>query len=591
MINGADRTTQYAVEVLAGKIAAGKTVKQACERHINDIKRSKDDTDFKYYFDVDEAEDIINFAETLIIAEGEDQQNVVLYPFQCFILGALNGWRKKTADAKTAIHARRFRTSYVQLGRQNGKSFLNGILATYYGNFVRYRHGQIYCTATKKEQADIVFKEVVKFIRSDKELNELFKIHEHNSTIDCLITESKIRALSGDTKSIDGFRPLLGIVDEYHAHRTNQMYKLLEGGIKKMKSALISVITTAGFNLKSPCYKLYETCKKILSGALTNDTQFVFIAEIDEGDDLYKPENWVKANPALEYDPEALENMIPVSITAKEMGGEDLRDFLVKQLNQWVQWASNRYIKDIAVWKALGTDQKLEAFRGKKCYCGIDLSAGGDLTSIALVFPFMADGTKKYYVYSHSFMPSKRVDEHIQYDGVPYDIYIKHGLLTVTETLGGIKTDYKYIISHLAKLIETYDLNIKMICYDPHNASAFVGDLERLGYDCLSITQTPRILNDPTVDFRLEIMAGNVQYDWENELLTLSIENAKTISNSYGEIKIDKDLTEDRIDPVDSVIDAWVMAMKDEFLIDTQEMVNEYLAMLEEYKKPGKGVF
>ena len=62
------------------------------------------------------------------------------------------------------------------------------------------------------------------------------------------------------------------------------------------------------------------------------------------------------------------------------------------------------------------------------------------------------------------------------------------------------------------------------------------------------------------------------------------MENAKTISNSYGEIKIDEDLTEDRIDPVDAVIDAWVMAMKDEYLIDTQEMVNEYLAMLEQYK-------
>lgn len=578
-----DRTTQYAVEVLAGKIAAGKTVKQACERHINDIKRSKDDPTFKYYFDEEQAEDIINFAETLTIAEGEEETAVTLYPFQCFILGSLNGWRIKDKGY------RRFRTSYVQLGRQNGKSFINGILAAYYGNFVSYRYGQVYCTATKKDQAEIVFKEVVKFIRSDKELNELFKIHEHNNTIDCLLTESTIKALSGDTKSIDGFRPLLGIVDEYHAHRNNQMYKLLEGGIKKMKSALISVITTAGFNLKSPCHKLYEACKKILAGAITNETQFVYIAEMDESDDLYKPENWIKANPALEYDPDALENMIPVSITAREMGGEDLRDFLVKQLDQWVQWASNRYLKDIAIWKACGSSRQLEAFRGKKCYCGVDLSAGGDLTSIALVFPFAAGETKKYYVYSHSFMPSKRVDEHIKYDGVPYDIYIKNGYVTVTETLGGIKTDYKYIISHLERLIKEYALDVKMICYDPHNASAFVGDLERLGFDCLSITQTPRILNDPTVDYRLEIMAGNVEYDIGNELLTLSMENAKTISNSYGEIKIDKDLTEDRIDPVDAVIDAWVMAMKDEYLIDTQEMVNEYLELLEEYKKAGKG--
>ena len=149
-------------------------------------------------------------------------------------------------------------TSYVQLGRQNGKSFINGILACYYGNFDGYKYGKIFCTATKQDQANIVFDEIVKFINSDEDLSEWFKVHEHNHTIDCLCTHSEIKALSGDTKSLDGHRAYLGIVDEYHAHKTNQMYKLLEGGIKKLKSALISVITTAGFDLKSPCYKLYE---------------------------------------------------------------------------------------------------------------------------------------------------------------------------------------------------------------------------------------------------------------------------------------------------------------------------------------------
>lgn len=574
-----DRTTQYAKDVVEGRIVAGKRVKQACQRHLDDLESSKY-APYRYYFDVDEAEDIINFAEELIIAEGEEEEFVTCYPFQCFILGSLNGWRIKDKNY------RRYRTSYVQLARQNGKSFLNGILAAYYGNFTKYKYGQVYCTATKKEQALIVFNEIKKFINSDDDLKELFKIHDHNATIDCLLTNSKIKALSGDTKSIDGFRPYLGIVDEYHAHRNNQMYKLLEGGIKKMKSALISVITTAGFNLKSPCYKLYEFCCKVLDGVIQNDTQFIYIAELDEDDDIWVKENWVKANPALEYDEDALENLVPISITAKEMGGEDLRDFLVKQLNKWIQWSNSVYIKDIQVWKNLGTKRTLEDFRGKKCYVGIDLSSGGDLTSIALVFPYILNGVKKYYVYSHSFMPKKSVDAHIQLDDEPYDIFINDGLLTVTETLGGIKTDYKYIISHLKKLIKEYDLDVKMICYDPHNASAFLGDLEQIG-DCLLIKQSARALNDATVDFRLEIMAGNVEYNEDNDLLTLSIANAKTISNSFGEIKIDKDLLIDRIDPIDAIIDAWVMAMKDEFLVDTNELLDDYLDNYEKYMGDG----
>ena len=72
-----------------------------------------------------------------------------------------------------------------------------------------------------------------------------------------------------------------------------------------------------------------------------------------------------------------------------------------------------------------------------------------------------------------------------------------------------------------------------------------------------------------------------------DELLTWSIANAKTISNSYGEIKIDKALDEDRIDPIDAIIDAWKAAMKEEYKPDTNEVVNEWLEMYEKYM--GKG--
>lgn len=574
-----DRTTQYALDVLAGKIIAGELVKAACERHIKDVEKSEQAL-YKYYFDVAEAERILEFAETLTIAEGEEEQAVILFPFQCFILGNLNGWRTKEGNY------RRFRTSYVQLGRQNGKSFINGILATYYSNFDKYKYGQIYCTATKKEQAKIVFKEIVKFIRADRDLQEFFAIHEHNATIDCATTHSTIKALSGDTQSIDGFRPYLGIVDEYHAHKTNQMYKLLEGGIKMMKSALISVITTAGFDLKSPCFQLYEFCTKILKGAVTNETQFVYIAQLGEKDDIWKKENWIKANPILQYDSTALENLVPIAATAREMGGNTLRDFIVKQLNVWIQYTDTVYMKDMQPWDAGKVEKKLEDFKGQECYAGLDLSAGGDLTSLALVFSFAENGTKKYYVFTHSFMPEKRVQEHIKTDKVPYDLWIKNGLITVTQTMGGIKTDYKYIISYLQKLIEQYDLKIVAICYDPHNASAFLTDLDALGTDCISISQSAKSLNDATVDFRLEILSGNVQHDG-NEALRWSLANAKTTSNSFGEIKIEKEYNTERIDIVYAIIDAWTIAMKGEVKVDASKYLELWFEQQNKYFEGG----
>lgn len=567
-----DRVTQYAVDVVEGKIIAGRPAILACKRHLDDLEKSKLNA-YKYEFDIEKANDILDFAETLIIAEGEEEIPVNLEGFQVFILGCLNGWVTKGTGY------RRFRTSYVQLGRQNGKSFLNGILGTYYGAFSGYKYGQLYCTATKSDQAKIVLNEMIKFINSDEDLSEFFKVKEHDNTIIALNTNSIIRALGRDTKSIDGFRPLLGIVDEYHAHKNNQMYKLLEGGTRKMKQCLISVITTAGFELNCPCFKLYEYCKNILENVFTNDAQFVYIAEMDEEDDIWDYKNWIKANPLVCKDKEDLENLKKVGDSARDMGGDDLRDFLTKALNIWIQFTNDQYIKP-KFWKECESERTLEDFRGQKCYAGLDLSSGGDLTSLALVFVYYVDGVKKYYVHSHSFIPKMRVEEHIKSDDAPYDLWIKNKLLTVTESLGGIKTDYKYIIKYLKDLIEKYDLKIEQLGYDPHNADTFLSDLEELGFDCIEIYQTHKWLNDPTEDFELEVRAKNIEYNKENELLSWSALNAKTVSNSNGEIKIDKDKRNKRIDPIDAIIDAYKLAFKEERLVNVNESVDRYLDMM-----------
>ena len=220
------------------------------------------------------------------------------------------------------------------------------------------------------------------------------------------------------------------------------------------------------------------------------------------------------------------------------------------------------------------------------------------MTTIAVVIPYKRDETKKYFVYTHSFIPAGRVDEHIKTDKVPYDLWIEKGLVTVTRTLGGIKTDYRYIIRHMEQLVEEYDLKPQLICYDPHNASAFLSDLEATGFNSLSVTQTAKVLNDATVDFRLEIMAGNVEIEGVgvgrgekkkvvpvDELLTWSIANAKETSNSYGEIKIDKTLQTERIDPIDAIIDAWTEAMKEEYRLDINEEVDRWLEEFEKSKK------
>ena len=378
------------------------------------------------------------------------------------------------------------------------------------------------------------------------------------------MTGTTIKAIGRDTKSADGFRTILAIVDEYHAHPTNQMYKLMMDGQDMVKNALTIAITTSGFNLKSPCYEQYQFCKKVLEGVVEKDSLFVYIAELDEDDDIWKKENWAKANPLklfmpdeITLDQEKLAVVASKAIDAREKQGEELVNFETKTLNQWVTYTGGALL-DMAAWKAGGKPLTIEDMRGRDGYLGIDLSSGGDLTSISIVFPLRDDNV---YIWSHSYMPELRLAEHIKSDDAPYGVWKNQGLITLTSGMYGIKTDYKYIIADLKRLIDDYQINIVGCGYDAHNAAAFLADLEdTLRCDLTEIKQSARSLNDATKDFQLSVKAGQVSYDQNNALLSWSATNAIVSEpNSFGEIKVDKMTQTNRIDPIDAIIDAWKM--------------------------------
>jgi phage terminase large subunit-like protein len=154
-----------------------------------------------------------------------------------------------------------------------------------------------------------------------------------------------------------------------------------------------------------------------------------------------------------------------------------------------------------------------------------------------------------------------RIAEHIKMDNAPYDMWVRDGQVTVTETLGGVKTDYKYILEYYKNIIKQYELKLVGIGFDPHNADAFLNDLEEFGVDCTEIRQSCASLNDATMDFKLEVDAHNVRYNRKNTMLTWSFVNANVVRNSFKEIKIDKDKNSKRIDPCDAVIDAHKLSM------------------------------
>ncbi len=568
-----NRVEQYARDVLDSKIIAGNTVKLACIRFFNDLENSKD-PDYPYYFDEDKANEIIEFAEILKIGEGTSVKPLKLYPWQCFILGCLNGWRHKSNPDN-----KRFRHSYTQVSRQAGKSLMNGILAAYYGNFTSFQYPTIFLAANSQMQSRIVYKEIVKFINSDSELSELFKVKDYRSTIDCLNTNGQIRALSQETRSLDGFRCYLGVLDELHQHKDNQLYKLLSDGQVKLEDCLISAITTSGFDSNSFCYHHYLYCKSVLNGTHIDEKQFVFISELDENDDIWDEKNWYKVHPCLQYDAVLLENIRSSASQAYVKGGEDLRNFQVKVMNIWLNGIDDKkYLQPDNILKCK-SDKDISFLRNKNVVVGLDLSSGGDLTSIALEHKYNYNEQNKYFIHQHSFMPSLRLEEHEKTDKAPYSVWVQQGLITTTP---GWKTDYKFIIKYLKDLIKEYNLKIDAIYYDPHNASTFLSDLEEITDNLIEVRQSAKNLNDATVDFSLEVKSGNVEFNKDDGLLIWSLSNAIVVSNSFGEIKIDKNYKSSgsRIDAVDAIICSHKGIFKQETTIDLSSHLSSYLDKL-----------
>jgi phage terminase large subunit-like protein len=572
-----DRVTTYARDVVRGRVdGIGELHRLACMRHLRDIERERTEG-FPYYWDPDAAERVLEYAETLTIAEGAEPKPVKLIPSQVFDIGATFGWKKING-------CRRFRRRYKSMARQNGKTFENGILGTYIGGFAGYKHGKLFTVATKKRQARLAWEEMAKFVTIDPDLGELFRVKDYKSTIEALETQCTIEALSREAGLDDGFRSIFSSIDELHQHKDNKIYKAIYNGTRSLPETLVSMITTRGDQLNSFCKEMDDYAVKVLRGLTTAEDLFVDIYCLDQGDDIWDERNWVKANPFLCRDPERMETLRQDAKTARDMGGGELRDFLTKCLNMWVKNTDDQFI-DPDAWKACGSERALTDLvqaGHRDCWVGLDLSSGGDLTTLALEFP-LPDG--RFYLYSHSFMPRGRLEEHVETDLAPYDVWEQQGLITVTGGATDYMNDYKFIVSHLAELRDRFGLNFTGIGIDPSNAAGVLHDLESFGCPVVKITQSARSLNDATVAVQLLTKSGQLEYDRRNELLTWSMINAAVVRNSFEEIKVDKKpgARFKRIDPVDAIIDAHALMLIStggEAPVDVSEALDDYLATM-----------
>lgn len=570
-----NRLIRYATDCISGNTTSCKKHKQACSRFLRDVKR-EESGEASFYWDDQEAQKIIKWFSLLRHSKGVlAGKPIKLTEWQQFHLCQLYGWRRKEDGFK------RFKKSFVEVARKNAKSQEEAGVALYEISVQATKNKEVYeyyTAGVKRDQSKIVFEEA-KLMLNSSPLKKKFKLT--NNAITHIKTGSYIKALSKeDGKTGDGTNPAGLIVDEYHQHKTTEFLDLGLGS--NTKESLLMIITTAGMDLTYPCYtQEYDYCSKVLDSNIDveNDTYLIDIMEIDPGDDVGNEKNWEKANPIRMSYPAGREKIRGDYEIAKVIP-EKMIAFLTKMLNMWVQQKENGYM-NMEKWKKCEVKKLPVSIKGKPVYVGFDMSSKIDLTSVAFVIPYRngkLDQTGReiteYIVLSHSFIPNQeKLMERVFRDKVPYDAWERQGFITITNSE---IVDQNVVMDYVLDFCKKNELDIQTLCFDPANASKIMIDLSNEGYVVEEVFQSHKSLNEATEGFREEVYMGTVCYLY-NPVLNYSMSNA-VIRRNNGLIKIDKDATAKKIDPVDAVLCGYKLARYHEFDNVRQEALDEFLA-------------
>ena len=329
-----DAVTQYAKDVVTGKIKAGKLLILAANRHLRDLKRQNTDN-FPYHFDANILEGFLMFASR--VPDPDTGEPMPLMPWQIFILGSVIAWRNNKTGGK------RFRRAIVSIACGQGKTYLAAILAAY-DFFVQSsdkNNQDIIAAANTSDQTKKLFNYISGTI--ERMLATIFKGMQDDVTLRFMDIfnfkqRNQIVRISAEGGKFDSYHATTAIFDEAGDQRDRDAFGKITSGQIKQEEALFFQISTAYQNPNAP---LREDIKTVTEAIEKNegelDDYFMAVFSQDSPDEVFEPDEWIKSNPLLglpgQHD--KLLNGLISERNAKMAEGK-LNDFLVKNMNVWL---------------------------------------------------------------------------------------------------------------------------------------------------------------------------------------------------------------------------------------------------------------
>ena len=486
-------TTIYAKLVIQGEIIANKWVKLACERHLKDLKRSKEDPDFPWEFDEEKGWRPIRFIEKKCHPTKGSFEHLVMQPWQHFVVGNMFGWVNKTTGV------RRYRESLIFVARKNGKTELESGLADYMAGFDGENGPNVYFLANSQKQASLLYEGSRTMIQKSPWLSDRFV--PNRSEIRYPKTGGKILAMSAEKNNKDGENVHFAVFDEIHEYQDYSLINVMRNSRGTRKQPLIVYITTAGYVLDGPLVDMVDQGHDTLDNYEDdiNNRTFYYLASLDDKEEVNDPKMWVKANPNIGL--MQLADMITDFQNERRVPAQ-FADWLTKRFNIFSEVDELSYITPEILQKNT-RHLDLEELRGRECVGGYDLSDTEDFTSACLEFPLDDGGV---FILEHSWIPHARYER----DKNPERIrkWEHDGEVTI---IPGDYVDYSYVLNWFNEQAQKYDITI--IRYDPAKAIRLNKELEEAGFETDKVRQGFFTLGGAMQNFKELLLDGKVVFN------------------------------------------------------------------------------
>jgi len=521
--------------------------RQACKEGWASFIRSENDERAVlkgYRFDLQAAARVDAFFSTFLRhSKGEFAHE----PFELIdwqrddVMHPLFGWKRPNGR-------RRFTRTYIEIPKKNGKS----TLASGVGLYMLVADGEpgaeLYCAATAKDQAKIVWNEAACMVEASPDLREVLDVNKSTGNILFRGTNSYLRVLASAAGSNEGWNAHCVIVDELHKWHGRALWDALKWAFAARRQPLLFVITTAGDDPLSVCREQHDYAQGVLKGEIPDLHFFPYIRAADPEADWLDVKTWKEANPSLgvtldleKFREDAEEaKATPTSQTA----------FKRYRLNIWCT-GENTWLRGES-WGKCKRKYKNDELLGLKCVGGLDLAKTRDTTALALVFE-MPNG--KLRVRPHFWLPKETAHELV--GRVPFELWAEKGFVTLTE---GSVCDYEVVEKEILKFKELYD--IREIAFDPNNAELLTQRLEAAGIPRVCFPQQMPHLGPATSELERLILSEGIEHNG-HPVLSWQFGNAKVKTDANGYKRPIKPAPDD-IRKIDGVV-ATVMAVARHF--------------------------